>query len=132
MAEPVNAIRRLHLAALALLLAPLAQAQPVQDPMRPAHVAPGSVANGATPSAGSGGPVLQSVLISPARKTAVINGEAVNLGGRFGEATLVKVSETEVVLKSGSTLTTLKLYPNVEKSSVARAKTAVKGSMGGQ
>lgn len=61
------------------------------------------------------GPVLQSVILSPLGKAAIISGETVRLGGVYGDAKLVKISESEVVLQSGDGLQTLKLYPDVEK-----------------
>ena len=61
------------------------------------------------------GPVLQSVLISPERKTAIISGETISLGGQYGKARVVKISESEVVLNNGGNLQTLRLFPEVEK-----------------
>jgi MSHA biogenesis protein MshK len=58
---------------------------------------------------------LQSVMISPTSRTAIISGVTVKLGGKYGDAVLVKVAENEVVLKSGTTSQVLKLYPGVEK-----------------
>ena len=66
------------------------------------------------------GPVLQSVLLSPTRKIAVISGQTVKLGEKFGDATLVRISESEVVLRSsgsgaGSEFQTLRLFPSIGK-----------------
>jgi len=61
------------------------------------------------------GPVLQSVLISPGRKVAIISGQVVSLGGKFADARVVKITESEVVLLTGNNLQTLRLFPNVEK-----------------
>lgn len=69
-----------------------------------------------------GAPVLQSVIISPQRKAAVINGQTVSLGDSFGDARLVKITESEVVLRSGETVQTLKLFPAVEKHPVNSGK----------
>ncbi len=90
-------------------------AQPLADPTRPPSAA--ALAAGAGEPAG---PQLQSVVISSGRKLAVIDGETVPLGGKFRDATLVRVSETEVVLKSGERTETLKLYPGVDKQPVRR------------
>ncbi len=89
-----------------------ALAQAMTDPTRPPteHV----VADGGEPAA-AGAPVLQSVMITPTLKAAIINGEMVKLGGKFGNAQLVKVSESEVVLKSGDETQVLKMYPGVDK-----------------
>lgn len=91
----------------------IAQAQNLADPTRP------PATTEATPersAASVAGPVLQSVLISPSRKMAIINGQSVNLGEKFGEARLVKISESEVVLRNGQEVQILKLFPNVQKS----------------
>lgn len=91
-----------------------AQAESLPDPTRPPSVASaGSFPAG--PVAAHGGPTLQSVIISPTRRAAIIDGETVELGGGHGDAKLVKVSESEVVLKTAEGLQTLKLFPGVEK-----------------
>ena len=59
--------------------------------------------------------VLQSVLIFPDVRSAIISGEHVSLGEKIGGLRLVKVSETEVVLLDGGIRHTLKLFPGVEK-----------------
>jgi len=101
----------------------VALAQAMTDPTRP----PTGYAE-ADVGMASGGPVLQSVLITPTLQAAIINGEMVKLGGKFGGAKLVKVSESEVVLKDGGESQVLKLYPGVEKRAVEKleAKTAAK------
>ena len=95
-------------------------AQVPNDPMRP----PAAYVNGGNGGSEAGGPVLQSVMISPTLKAAIINGEMVKLGGKLGNAKLVKVSESEVVLKSGDETQVLKMYPGVDKH--ASVKTAPK------
>jgi MSHA biogenesis protein MshK len=65
-----------------------------------------------------GGLVLQSVMISSSMKAAIISGEMVRLGGKIGNATLVKVGENEVVLKDGDDTLTLKMYPGVDKREI--------------
>lgn len=108
----------LALAAAACSLAGwMSYAQGLTDPTRPPSVP--------APTAEAGGEALpqtqlQSILISRGRKLAVINGQTVPLGGKVGEATLVSVRETEVVLRSGDATEVLKLYPNVEKRAVRR------------
>jgi MSHA biogenesis protein MshK len=68
-----------------------------------------------------GGLVLQSVMISSSMRAAIISGEMVKLGGKIGNATLVKVGENEVVLKDGEDTLTLKMYPGVDKREIAPA-----------
>ena len=87
--------------------------QELADPTRP----PAGFYVGAGPArpGESGGLVLQSVLIFPDVRSAIISGEHVSLGEKIGGQRLVKVSETEVVLLDGGLRHTLKLFPGVEK-----------------
>lgn len=87
-----------------------AQAESLPDPTRPAYQA--GWHGDATPSSG---PVLQSVLISPQRKIAIISGQTVGLGEKFGAATVIKISEASVVLRNDNKLQTLELFPDIEK-----------------
>ena len=83
------------------------------DPTRPPAVLDAKIEQSADQLATA--PVLQSVLISPTRRLAVINGQTVALGEKYGEARVVKISEGEVVLRNGQDVQVLKLFPNVEK-----------------
>ena len=108
------------LAAMLWLSMPAAQAQSqtLGDPTRP----PGAGAGWqSTEDAAPGGKQLQSVLLSGGRKLAVIDGNVVPLGGMLGEARVIRITETEVVLKTGEETETLKLFPGVEKLAVKRA-----------
>jgi MSHA biogenesis protein MshK len=108
---------------------PLSFAENLVDPTRP-PASLGLAHEGAN-SASASGPVLQSVLISPGRVVAVISGRTVMLGDKFGEARVVKISESEVQLRSDTDLQTLKLFPGIEKRlSTSRADT--KPDRGGQ
>ena len=64
------------------------------------------------------GPVLQSVLISTTRNVAVINGQTVPLGGKFRDATLIRITATGVELRTGSQVEVLRLFPQVDKKSL--------------
>jgi len=105
----IRVIRTLALLA-GLAAAAGAAAQGLADPTRP----PGGIAEAAETTA-AGGPVLQSVMLSPSRKVAVISGEMVAVGGRYGSSRLVSLTETEAVLKNGGETTVLRLHPLVEK-----------------
>lgn len=91
----------------------LAQGGRLVDPTRPpsvgAQASPGG--EGATPK----GPQLQSVLISPARRVAVISGTTVALGAQYGEATVSAIDETSVLLQYRNGRRTLQLLPGVTK-----------------
>ncbi len=103
-----------------LLMAPaMAAAQVAIDPTRPP--ADAGVAEAGARDAG-GGILLQSVLISPTMKAAIINGVMVKLGEKYGDAVLTKVAENEVVLKSGGASQVLRLHPEVEKREIEQAK----------
>lgn len=95
----------------ALLGAATVLAAPFADPTRP----PGALGEQAQAGADAAAPRLQSVLIAPDRRIAVINGQTVPLGGMYAGARLVRISESEVVLQSGEEKQTLKLLPEVER-----------------
>lgn len=89
----------------ALSAAAVVQAAPFADPMRPP-----SILESAVPMA-AGGPRLESVLIAPDRRIAVINGQQVTVGGKVGAAEVVRITESEVVIRSAEGTATLKLVP---------------------
>ena len=112
--SPERAARGIALAAAMLFIPVAALSQAINDPTRP----PADVAVKAPVVEGVAAPVqqLQSVIISPKRRAAIINGEVVELGGKYGDAVLTRVTEDEVVLKSGESQQVLKLYPAVDKT----------------
>jgi MSHA biogenesis protein MshK len=108
---------RIVLAAAALAVAPAA-AETLPDPTRPpAGLQDPASAPAAGPAPGAG-PVLQSVMISPNRLAAMIDGTLVELGESFGDARLVRVTETGVTLRGASGTQELTLFPAVEKRPV--------------
>jgi MSHA biogenesis protein MshK len=96
----------------------VARAQALNDPTRPPY---GAYEGESSPAAPAGGPVLQSVMITPDRKAAIISGVMVRLGEKYGSAQVVQISETEVVLREGGESQVLKLYPGVDKRRVGSA-----------
>jgi MSHA biogenesis protein MshK len=58
-------------------------------------------------------PVLQSVLINAAGKSAIISGQRYKLGDKVGEARLIGIAESEVVLKTPGGTQTLRLFPHI-------------------
>lgn len=116
------------LAMLAMVAA--AQAESLSDPTRP----PAAIEGPVVPAAGTGQAVpeagLQSTILRQgSRPAAMINGEYVELGGRVGEARVVRILEDAVILKTNEGMETLKLMPGVERTQVypPAAKNAVKG-----
>lgn len=95
-----------------------ATAQVTTDPTRPPAGFESGMTTGDAAGDGSDGMKLQSVLISPTHKAAIISGVMVKLGEKYGDAVLVKVAENEVVLKSGGLRQVLKLYPGVDKREI--------------
>lgn len=113
------------LALAALLIAwPLGSgAQGLNDPTRP----PAAVFSNAPGDTGAAaGPLLQSVMISPAGSSAIIGGEIVKLGGKYGDARVVKITANEVVLRSPNGTEILRMYPEVNMKAVRPAPAAGK------
>ena len=90
-------------------MAGAAHAQPLTDPMRP----PAFDSQGG-PEAAQGSR-LQSTLLSHGRRLAIIDGQTVALGGKIGDATVVDITPTQVVLRRGSETEALQLLPGAEK-----------------
>ena len=63
--------------------------------------------------------VLQSVLLSPERRYAIINGEVLGLGGSVAGAQLIAIREGEVTLRAGGVLRTVRFFPDVDMRSEA-------------
>lgn len=96
-------------------LSPGAMAQMV-DPTRP----PPGILAPTTEAEAVSGPVLQSVLIPRKGKPlAVIGGQEVRLGERYGQSRLIKLTEREAILEGPAGIERLLLTPGVEKTSVA-------------
>lgn len=95
---------------LAVVLATAASARDdwelLPDPTRPAA---------ATRQAPDGGLALQSTLISPSRRVAVINGREVGVGERVGDAVVADIRPYEVVLNKNGRETRLRMLPRLEK-----------------
>ena len=104
--------RKLAAAALAMsvLHAEAVGAEILVDPTRPPYGAAGET--GEAPKR----PALQSIIISPQGRAAVIDGQRVELRGRYGDAQVVQITESEVVLRSPNGVETLKMYPGIDKS----------------
>ena len=126
MADPM---RLIALILFAVATSALAQSA---DPTRPpaAWLAPVDDAVKAG-SAASGGLRLQSVLLPQGgRPVAVIGGKTVALGGRVGDATLVRLNEREAVLRGADGVTHLYLTPDVEKQMIETPKPRKTGKSG--
>ena len=106
--------------ALAIALGtPRVLAQGLSDPMRPPREIIGGSAAAYEP-AGSSSPA-QVVIISKDRHQVTINGRTVNLGERYGNATVVRISDEEIVLQRPEATETIKLYSSVQRKKHWRA-----------
>jgi MSHA biogenesis protein MshK len=98
---------------IGLLAALPTLAQGLSDPMRP----PREILGGAPDSAeapASGSPA-QVIVISKDRRQATINGRTVNLGERYGDATLARISDEEIVLERRDSTEVIRLYSSVNR-----------------
>ena len=60
---------------------------------------------------------VQTVILRRGGKsTAVINGQHVAVGGKFGDKRVLRISESEIVLKGESGREVIKVMPSVEKT----------------
>jgi MSHA biogenesis protein MshK len=59
----------------------------------------------------SNGWSLQSILTSPDRRIAIINGSRVREGDRIGSARVVRIRDSHVLLNTGGRTVTLRLLP---------------------
>jgi MSHA biogenesis protein MshK len=96
---------------LALAALPVC-AQGLSDPTRPPREILGVMD---APDAAAGTSPAQVVLISRDRRQATINGQTVNLGGRYGNATLVGISDSELVLQRPDATEVIRLYSSVNR-----------------
>jgi MSHA biogenesis protein MshK len=101
--------------AVLVLACSAAGAQEVIDPTRPPQYVDSA---GNLEGSGTG---LQSVFISDTRKAALIGGQLVELGKKYGDATLVRVAESEVTLARGKEMQVLHLFPGIDKKMVTAA-----------
>lgn len=80
----------------------------LQDPTRPTDPA---LYFGGSRQASTSVWTLQSVLSSPERRIAIINGTRLREGDRIGNARVVSIKPSHVVLNTGKRTLTLQLLP---------------------
>ena len=61
-------------------------------------------------------PRLQSVMIGAGGRSAIIDGRQYKVGDKVGDARLVRISESEVVLINSGGRQTMRLFPSVKKA----------------
>lgn len=97
-------------------LASGAAAAQLADPTRPPSASQDESAGVAE------GPRLESVLIGPDRRIAIIGGQQYRMGDPYREGRIVRITESEVAIRTGEALEVLKLLPASEKRLRPRAK----------
>lgn len=117
MAEPLmrKNERRLLIGSILGILssAPSAWAENFRDPTLPPTGFESRVLNPGPAS--NGDQQLQAILIAPGRSFATIGGQSFRVGDSLGDARIVKINESEVVLRNGKEVSRLKLFPGIEK-----------------
>ncbi len=110
-----------------------AQAEGLPDPTRPAIDLGGGGA-GVAPQVEAAPRGLQSILIAPGHRAAIINGQAVTLGDKVGDARLVEVHESSVVLQGPHGRRVMELFPgvNMKKNGASQQENAEQGKAAGQ
>jgi len=93
-----------------------ALAAPFADPTRP----PASLGGDGDESVA--GPRLQSVLIAPDRRVAVISGEQVTIGSRFRGGSVVRITESEVRIRRPGGEESLKLFAGGKRPKQAQGR----------
>ena len=99
-----------------------AGAQALRDPTRP----PAASAKGIAGKTEQSGWILQTVLISPERRYAIINGEVVAVGGSIAGAELIAVAAERVTLRTPEGLRVVHLFPDVTRLGAAESNGAAK------
>ncbi|KAF0163019.1 MAG: hypothetical protein FD157_3537 [Rhodocyclaceae bacterium] len=105
---------------LAILLGAGSALAQVPDPTRPAGVLVVPEAGGSVAGPLESG--VQTVILRPGGKSAaVINGQYVEVGGRIGDKKVLKITESEIVLKGESGREVIKVTPAIEKMPTNKA-----------
>lgn len=96
---------------VAMSICPIA-AHAFSDPTRPVDFIG---ARTRTVHSAPAAPVLQSTLVSPRRRLAVINGKQVRVGDRYHGAVITEISQSSVRMNKGGHEITLRLLPKFTK-----------------
>ena len=103
----------------ALLLGLLpAAALALSDPTRPSA----GLESAGTETAAPVERGLQSIIIAPGRRAAIINGQTVELGGIYGDARLIQVNERSIVLRGKRGKQVMQLFPGVKMQKRVRPR----------
>lgn len=114
---PAPMVRKWVLLAGLVTCPVLGLANQMLDPTRPPSAFAKPRTSVADAPVSTQGLQLQSVLISPKRKVAIINGETLVVGDSIGESQIIRIMDTEVVLRAGTEERVVRMYPDFEKRS---------------
>lgn len=115
-------MKRLACALLFSVLPGLNAWAALDDPTRPAfELVPGLDGQAVDTSAAAAPSGLQSVILAGKREAAIINGVEVEVGQKYGNATLTVVNETCVVLMGPEGRQVMHMYPSVNLSKTEQA-----------
>jgi MSHA biogenesis protein MshK len=117
---------------LLLCASQIALAESLPDPTLPAiDLNGGSIESVQIETAPRG---LQSTIISSGYRAAIINGETVILGGKYGDSKLVEVRENSVVLQNSQGRRVMELFPKViiRKNAAKLQESSEPNNMDGQ
>jgi MSHA biogenesis protein MshK len=104
------------LAALAIAAAGPVLAAPFADPTRPPTVSGSERPGAALPA----GPRLESVLIAPDRRLAIVSGQELTIGSRLGDGEVIAITESEVRIRRPGGEESLKLFvPDAQRRPVS-------------
>ena len=116
MAQHLNCafISRYLLATAYACMATASGAAITQDPTQPplTMAAPGSSGSRANTPPSS---TIQSITRRGGQHYAMINGETVKAGDTVSEGRIVQITDNAVIIRSTAGLTTLKIFPDVDK-----------------
>jgi MSHA biogenesis protein MshK len=107
---PAPGRNRYWLALCALLAALPAGAAALVDPTRPASQDPAAAVHPGTPRRGW---TLDSTLVAPDRRVAVINGKRVGEGESVDGARVIQIRQLDVLLLAAGRRVTLRLLPDI-------------------
>lgn len=99
--------------ACCLLLSMVCYAEELRDPTQPPDSLLVSVEVAASGVVAVRPAGLQSIIISKARRAAIIDGETIELGGHYGDAKLIEVNAGSVTLEGAQGRKVMTLFPNV-------------------
>lgn len=114
--KPLKFVSLYIIFVLILLPSNRGTAEVLRDPTRPPNVH--SIVRDKETEIVRRGPQLQAVIISENRRSAIISNRSVNMGDTIDGAQIIRINESEVVLKTGDRLQILKLYPNSSRRTI--------------